>query len=220
MLKRELFILSFATALAFLLVAVSGMYLVEKLHYTSEMLAKDTLPGLVDAGLAEEYVFQNRSLLRDILLPNEAAERPDMLGLVSVNHTDDLWQDYAKNIYNPEDYQNFQAMMLARSNYLASLPPLFALIKNNQIPEAALYFSGDSRAAFMAYQASVSNLFKYNVNEGRQRAAVIVQSMNYVKWILVAFCIMVFGLGLILGIRLGLVSNYPNRPQTYTNKHI
>lgn len=212
MFKRELFNLGFSTALICLIVVASGLFLVKKLHHTSEMLALDTLPGLVDAGLAEERIYQDRRVMREMLFPHTSAERTAMLSLVSTNFTDDLWQDYAKSIYEIEDGQNFQKMMILRSNYLAGLPQLFALVRNEHIPEATDYFNGDSRSAFTAYVTAVRTLFQYNVKQGRDRATVIVQSMHYVMWVLIIFSLMLFCLGLAVGFRVALGT--PRRPSS------
>jgi hypothetical protein len=207
MFKRELLNLGVVVAAIFILVAAAGSYLVAKLHQTSKLLAVDTFPGLVDAGLAEEQIYLDRRVLREMLFPHTAAYRAQMINSLAANHTAALWQDYATSIFEPEDRQNFQSMMLARSNYLAGEPRLFALVKAGRIPEATAWFYGDNREAFARYEADVRTLFEYNVQQGRDRAKILLAINRYVEWVIAIFGVMVLSLGLAVGFHLALGSS-------------
>jgi len=207
MFKRELVNLGLLTAGIFILVSASGWYLVEKLHQTSKMLAIDTLPGLVDAGQGEEQIYQDRRALRELLFSHTAAERKVMISLLSTNQSAELWLDYAKSIFEVEDNQNFQNMMLVRSNYLAGLPRFLSLVENGRIPEATDYFNGESRDMFVRYEAAVRTLFEYNVQQGRNRAESLLVINSYVKGVIAIFAVMLFLLGVAVGFRLALGSS-------------
>ena len=94
--------------------------------------------------------------------------------------------------------------MQARSNYLAGEPQLFALVKAGRIPEATDYFYGRSRDAFALYEGCVRTLFEYNVEQGRNRAKILMAINRYVQVVIAIFGVMLFLLGLALGFRLAI----------------
>lgn len=204
MLQRELLIVLSLVMAVFLAVAGAGGLAVQKLNETSKKLVVDTLPGLVEAGLAAEQIHENRRLMREMLSPHTAAERLEMIGLVETNGADSHWHTYADYIFEPEDRQNYAAMLLIRSNYQQTYPPFFALVKVGKLAEATAYFNGEQRRLFQSYVASAKTLFEYNVRQGRARGQIILEATRYAPLAVGVLCVLIFIFGLALGLRLAL----------------
>jgi hypothetical protein len=191
-------------AAIFLAVAGAGWFTVRELHEYSSKLVVDTLPGLVDSGLAGERMHDNRHTMHDMLFPHTAAERAQMIQLVKTNTTDPLWRDYSASIFEPVDLQNYQAMMLARSNYLQGCDQFLDLVSAGKIDEATVLFNGETSRRFQDYNAAAKNLFDYNMRQGIDRGKIILETATYAPWVIAGVCVLMFGFGLLLGLRLVL----------------
>ena len=201
MFKKELLIIATALSAIFLAVAVSGWLAVWKLHETSRMVVMDTLPGLANAGLAQERMHDNRHTMHLMLSPHTAAERAQLIAQVNANRTDTLWRDYAGSIFEPGDRQNFQAMMTVRSNYLAGTEQFMALVQAGKITEAQTFYEGELTQRFQDYNTAAKTLFNYNVQQGSHRGQTIMTAFRYAPWLIGGLCVLVFVIGLTLGLR-------------------
>jgi hypothetical protein len=204
MLQRELLIVLSFVMMVFLGVAGTGWFAVQHLNQTSRKLALDTLPGLVEAGLAEERIYESRRVMREILFPHTVAERRVMVDFVQTNTANEEWQSYSTSIFEPEDQHNYETMMLARSNYLQTMPRFFDLVKAGNIDQATAYFYGGQDSLFRSYLAAVKSIFEYNVAQGRVRGQSILTATRYAPWAIGALCVVVFVFGLALGLRMAL----------------
>lgn len=204
MLQRELLIILAFVMAVFLGVAGTGWFAVQRLNQTSERLVMDTLPGLVEAGLAEERIHEGRHLMREMLFPHTADERLQLIGSMGTNAANAEWQKYQDSIFEPEDRQNFAAMMLIRSNYLQTVPHFCDLVRAGDMDKAGAYFYGDQSRLFRDYLASTETIFEYNVNQGAVRGRSILNATRYAPWTIGALCVLVFVFGLALGLRLAL----------------
>ena len=204
MFQREFIIITSVAAAIFLAVAGAGWFAVRELHETSRMLVVDTLPGLMEAGLAGERMHDNRHAMREMLALHTAAERAQMIALVRTNSTEALWQDYAASIYEPEDQQNYQTLMLARSNYLQGCEQFFGLVAAAKMDEAPAFFNGELNRRFQGYNDAAKKLFAYNVQQGIDRGKTILQATRYAPWAIGGLCVLVFVFGLALGLRSAL----------------
>lgn len=213
MFQRELITISFLAAAIFLTVLGAGWFGVRALHETSRQLVVDTLPGLVDAGQAEERMHDNRHLMREMLAAHTAAERARMIESVQTNSTDSLWSDYANSIFETEDAQNFQNAMLARSNYLQGCAQFFTLVTAEKTDQATALFNGELSRRFQAYNAATEKIFDYNVRQGLARGQSILGTARYAPCAIGLLCVLLFVFGLILGLRsaLGGTSKPPGR---------
>jgi len=188
-------------AAIFTAVAGTGWVVVRELHETSKMLVVDTMPGLVDAGLAVERMNDNRREMREMLGPRTAAERARMIAQVRTNSSDDLWRDYASSIFEPTDRQNYQAMMLVRSNYLQGCEQFLDLAARGKLDEATARLDGELSQNFKSYNDAAKKLFDYNVQQGIDRGKNILNTATYAPWIIAGLCVLMFGFGLVLGVR-------------------
>jgi hypothetical protein len=200
-------------AAIFLAVAGAGWFTVRELHEYSSKLVEDTLPGLVDTGLAGERMHDNRHTMHEMLFPHTAAERAQMIEQVKTNSTDALWQDYTASIFEPADRQNYQTAMLTRSNYLQGCNQFLDLVSAGKIDEATVLFNGDLSQRFQRYNAAAKNLFDYNMWQGIGRGKIILETATYAPWVIAGVCVLMFGFGLLLGLRLVLSGAKLNRRQ-------
>jgi hypothetical protein len=204
-----------SAAVIVLLVAGTGWTAVEKLHETSKLLVVDTLPSLVDAGLVEQRIHQNRDRMRALLQELPAAGRAEIIRFVTTNTTDRLWCGYAAGIYAPDERRLYQAMLPAESGYNQTLPPLFDLVAAGKLDAAAAWFYGEQSRRFQTYDAAVKQVFAYHVQQGLDRGKNIRNSLGYAPWAVAGVCALVFIGGLGLGRRFGLGGGKawpPDRP--------
>ena len=201
MFRRELFIAGALVAAIFLVVAGAGWFTVRKLHETSRMLVVDTLPGLVDAGLAGQRIHDNRHLMHEMLFPHTSAELARMIEQVKTNGTDALWLDYTSSIFEPEDQQNYQGMILVRSNYLHGSQQFLELVTAGKTDEASAFFTGELSQRFQRYNDAVKRLFDYNMRQGIVRGKSILNAAIYAPWMIAGLCVLLFVLGMALGVR-------------------
>lgn len=204
MFQRELLTIASLAAALFLAVAGAGWFAVHELHETSRKLVVDTLPGLVDAGLAEERMHDNRQLLREMLSPHTDAERVRLAAMVKTNSAEALWQDYARSIFEPEDRRNYETVTLARSNYLQGCQQFVGLVTAERTNEAAILFYGELNVRFQSYADTAKKVFDYNVRQGVARGKIILNTTRYAPWAIAGLCVLVFLFGLALGLRSAL----------------
>jgi hypothetical protein len=204
MLQRELLIILLFVVAIFLGVAGTGWFAVQRLNQTSRQLVLDTLPGLEEAGLAEESIHESRHVMREMLFPHTAAERLRMSAFVETNTAGGEWQKYADSIFEPQDRQNYEAMMLVRSNYLQTVPKFLDLVRAGNMDQASSYFYAEQGRLFQNYLTAVTAVFEYNVAQGSVRGQSILNATHYAPWTIGALCVLVFVFGLALGLRLAL----------------
>ncbi len=201
MFRKELLIIGSLLTVLFLAVAGVGWYAVWTLHETSRMLVVDTLPGLVDAGLAHERMHDNRHAMHLMIMVPTDVERTRLIEMVKANSTDALWQDYANSIFQEDDRNNYQAMMSVRSNYLASADKFLGLVKTSQLTAAQVLFEGDLARQFQSYRTAVKTLFDYNAQQGVNRSKVITRDIGCAPWLISGLCLLIFIIGFVFGLR-------------------
>ena len=204
MFQRELLTIAIVAAALLVGVGAAGWLTVGQLHETSKMLVVDTLPGLVDSGLVEQRIHDNRHLMREMLFPHTDAERAEMIAMVMTNSTAPLWQDYARSIFEPEDARNYAAMILIESNYLQQVPGFIDLVRAGNLTSATTYYYGDFKSAFSRYDIACRSLFDYNVCQGQARGKVILAATSQSHLAIAALSVLVFLCGLAAGIRVAL----------------
>jgi hypothetical protein len=204
MFRRELLMVGTLAMAIFVLMAAAGWWTVRELHESSRMLVVDTLPGMTDAGLANERMNDNRRIMRDIFSANTTAERAQIIEQIKTNSTQALWRDYASSIYEPADLHNYRIMMLARSNYLQSCEKFFDLVSSGKMDEASAFYNGELGRSFQRCNDAAKNLFNYNVQQGQARAQKILASFQYAPLAMAGLVVLIYGLGLILGMRSAL----------------
>jgi hypothetical protein len=211
MFRREFLTIGSLAAGIFLAVAGAGWWTVRELHETSRMLVVDTIPGLVDTGLAVERMNDNRRVMREMLDPHTASERAQMIQLVRTNSTGPFWRDYATSIFETADRLNYQSTMFVRSNYVQSCENYFNLVSAGKMAEASDLFYGDLSRTFQSYNNAAKKLFAYNVQQGISRGKIILNSARSAPWIIGGLCVLVFVFGIAMGLRMFFSGTRPLR---------
>jgi len=204
MFQKELLTIGFLAMALLVAVGAAGWVAVAKLHETSRFLVIDTLPGLMDTGLAEQRIHDGRHLMREMLFPHTDAERAEMISAVLTNRTDDLWQDYSHSLFEPEDASNYAAMMIVRSNYLSGVPAYLDLVRAGNLPAATTLYYGDLQQGFNHYEAACRGLFDYSVRQGQDRGRIILAATSVAPVAIGALCVLLFLCGLAAGMRVAL----------------
>ena len=211
MFRREFLTFGSLAAGIFVAVAGAGWWTVRELHETSRMLVVDTMPGLVDTGLAVERMGDNRRVMREMLDPHTTAERAQMIQMVRTNSTGPLWQDYTNSIFEATDRQNYQRMVFLRSNYVQICENYFNLVSAGRMEEASNLFYGDLSRTFQSYNNAAQKLFAYNAQQGIRRGKIILNSARYAPWFIGGLCVLVFVFGIAMGLRLFFSGTRPVR---------
>jgi len=204
MFQRELIIIFSLVTAIFLVVGGASWYAVRELHESSRMLVADTLPGLMSAGLAEECIHDNLQMMREMLSPHTASERAQLIEEVKTNSPDAFWHEYESSIFDKMDQQNYQKLVVVKSNYLQTVQQFLKLVTTSKIDEASALFSGELSARFEKYNEAAKKVFFYNVRQGIVRGSSVLKTTRYAPWMIGGMCILVFALGLALGLRSGL----------------
>ena len=204
MYRKEFLVITLVAVVLFLAVAGAGWSAILKLQNTSKMLVVDTLPGLVDTGQAIERMNDNRRTMFGMLNARTGAERAQLLALVRTNSTDTLWSDYTTSIFEPEDRQNYQAMVLVRSNYLQGCEAYFEMLSVGKTNEASNFFYGDLSRNFRSYNEAAKKLFNYNVRQGKDRGEIIIHITSFSLWVIAGVSVFLFVIGLFFGMRYSL----------------
>lgn len=201
MYRKEFIVLSAIVLLIFTLVAATSLLMERALQSEAQMLAEDTLPGLVNAGEATSRVndnWQNICLL--VELPTSAA-RSNLIARIRANTTEDFWQQYQKSIFEPRDKILFAQMRDARSQYLALVRQYFELINQQKLEAAGQFLDAQVKPAFLQYKSSATNLFQLNADIGKQRAYRIIKLSRWLPWVAGLFCAAIFSFGVVVGLK-------------------
>ena len=136
MFKRELLIVALVLSTLVLATAGAGLYAINALNQIAENIVIDTLPGLATAGMATGRMNDNRHTMREMLVAKTGAECEQLMKQLEANRTDALWRDYEKSINESKDRNNFQNMMLVRSNYIKGYEKFCGLVLAGKIGRA------------------------------------------------------------------------------------
>jgi hypothetical protein len=218
MYRRELLFIGALALAVFLTVGAAGWLTVRELHETSRRLVVDTLPGLVDSGLAAERMHDNRHVMYELLFPHTAAERALMVAQVKTNSTDALWQDYATSVFDATDQNNYQVLTLVRSNYLKGCDEYFKLVSAGKMDEASVFFNGELSRNFQSYNDAAKEMFNYNVRQGIRHGKNILNTASSAPWFIAGLCVLVFVFGLVMGLRHSWSGGHYNARKTRNQK--
>lgn len=216
MFRREFLILCSLAVGLFLLVAAAGFGIGHTLSVDSNKIATDTLPSLVDAGRAISVAQEN--WLRVQLVGNAAspAEQTALISQIRTNSNEGVWQDYGHSVYETEERLEYQDLLSARAAFLQLREEYFALALAGNGSAARPFLQEKLNPAFQRYLASSRLLFQFNARAGVKRAARMVWISRLGPPILAASAVIIFGFGLLAGLRgaltgLNLASRFPKK---------
>ncbi|MEI8287861.1 MAG: MCP four helix bundle domain-containing protein [Verrucomicrobiota bacterium] len=204
MFKRELLIVALVLSTLVLATAGAGLYAINALNQIAENIVIDTLPGLATAGMATGRMNDNRHTMREMLVAKTGAECEQLMKQLEANRTDALWRDYEKSINESKDRNNFQNMMLVRSNYIKGYEKFCSLVLAGKKSEAESFYNGEFFRQFSAYNTAAKCLFDYNVKQGVVRGNSLMRATAFAPWLIGVFCVPLFIIGYALGLRTSL----------------
>jgi hypothetical protein len=204
MFHKELVILGCLAAVVFLLVASFASWAVRAVQRDGKMLAKDTLPGLVNAGEAINRMNENWFNASLMLTLESTEARSNLMQKISANSTQLPWQRYSVTIYNQEDQQLFKQMEMDRDAFLAERVQYFHLIDASKMQEAKEFFQSHLKPAFEKYRGAAGSIFAFNAKVGQQRADRLIRFSWWTPYALAGFCVMVLFAGVFVGFKASL----------------
>jgi hypothetical protein len=123
---------------------------------------------------------------------------------VRSNSSAAIWRDYAGSIFESADRQTYEAMMAARTNYVQDCDRFLDQVTAGQTNEATAYFNSELARRFQSYEAAVNQVFAYKVRQGADRGKTILNAARYAPLAIAGLCVLIFLLGLALGLRSAL----------------
>ena len=202
MFRRESQILYGLAASVFLAAAAGGCWVGHTLRKDANLIALDTLPGLVDAGSAMALTQEN--WLRVHLLLDQqasAAEQAAVVQQIRTNSNEGLWRDYRQTVYGSEEREEYDELLKTRINFLGLREEFFSLVQANRFAEATTFLQQKLAPAYQSYHTASQRLFERNASIGRARAAQVIHIARIAPLVLGASGLVIFGLGLLTGLR-------------------
>lgn len=204
MFRREFYLINGLAVLIFAAAVWLVWQQLQPLRENARMLAVDTLPGLVDTGLAIQLLNDNQNAVQRLLISRSAAEQAACIAQVRTNSTEPFWQDYAASIFSLEDKANYDQAMSVRQSYLQAREQLFALMSAGKFQAAAALNDQKVLPLFSEYRNHARQLFAYNVRQGTERQQQILAGITLIPLIIGLLVLLSFGFGWLFGLRCGL----------------
>jgi hypothetical protein len=222
MFQKEIVVLCSLAVLLFALIAGSTSLVVRAVERDARMVARDTLPGLVNAGEAIHRIHENWFYTSQLLSLSDSQARVSLVAKVHTNSTRELWERYSRAIFEPEDQQSFQAMQEYRSTFVELRNRFFDLITAGKVDEARQLYDTQLATAFEKYRAAAAGLFNSSAKLGRRRADNILNISVWTPHLLGGFCVLIFLLGVFVGFKAtlgGFSGNWSDKIATKTRSH-
>ena len=203
MYKKDLGRFILGALLVFLVVAVIGFLSVNSLKREALLVARDTLPGLINAGNANNLMEDNflRSLsLADLKTAEERDTYLQQIELAS-KRTEFYMKEYEAAIFSDEDRANFQKLMETRKQYDAVRLQFFDLVRKGNQDAALAFFKASVMPAYDKYNTAGNNLFDYNVKVGKTRGEKILMLSCVTPIVVGLFGVAIFIVGALVGFR-------------------
>jgi hypothetical protein len=201
MYRKEFFLLSAITFSIFAAVAVISLMMQRALQQSARVLAIDTLPGLINAGAAIDRMsdnWQNLHLLTE--LPTAQA-RSNLIQKIEANSTADLWRRYGSSTFDPQDKELFEQTLASRTNSRVLVFQYYDQVNNQNLEGAREFLRMQVEPAFLQYKSNAFNLFQLNTETGQKHARRIVKLNRWQPLLMVFFCLLVFGFGVLVGFK-------------------
>ena len=201
MFRKEFFILCSLAAVVFLIVAAAGFGVGHTITGNADKIALDTLPGLVDAGTAMALTQDNWHRVHLLSNAQTAVEQTALITQIRTNSNEGIWRDYSQSIYDPEERQKFRELLAVRSGFLQQREEYFTLIQAGHPEEAKIFLKQKLAPEYQSYHEIIKELFEYNAQVGRNRAADIIRISRTAPLVLAVCSLVIFAFGWIVGLR-------------------
>ena len=201
MFRKELFILCSLIVAIFAGVAIVSSLMARALQHESQMVARTTLPGLVNAGAAINRMNDNWENVQLLAQIPSAEARTNLMQNIRANTTEDLWKEYRKSIFDRRDKILFEQTQISRTNYLVLVYHYYDLVNAQKLDEAGQLLKANVLPAFDEYKRNATSLFNLNTETGEKRAQHIIQLTRWLPLIAGFFCVVVFSMGVFIGLK-------------------
>lgn len=204
MFRKELITLGSLALAVFLVVATVASLSVREVQRNGEMLAKDTFPGLVNAGEAMNRLTENWVNVYLLLGLESAEARSRLVSQITANSTESVWRNYRTAIYEDEDLRLFNQVEASRSAFLSARTQFFQLVTDGRMGEATEFFESKLRPVFNRYRSDAVQIFVFNAKEGQGRADRVIHLARWSPYALAVFCVLIFLAGVFVGFKASL----------------
>jgi glycosyltransferase involved in cell wall biosynthesis len=190
------------TALVLMLIGALGFVSVSHLKQEAGLIVGDTLPSLSYAGEAiggASSAF-NRTLM---FLVTENAEQRAQLRKDLESHnqaTSRILEDYQQVVNSPVERVLYEQVMKGRADYVQLRERILDLADHNQRTQAIDLCNRELFPAYRQYRDSLSQLFEFNVRQGRTRGETIMRGCTITQWVVAGIGIFIFALGFLIGL--------------------
>jgi hypothetical protein len=224
MFRKELLILTGLAGTIMLAVAVASFWVGHTLRDDADKIALDVLPGLVDAGAAMAQSQENWLNARLLLNSPTPEAQATLIHQIQTNSNEGFWRDYAACVYDPAEAVEYAELLIARTNFTQLRDQYFILIESNNLVAAKGLMEEKLVPAYANYRVASRRLFKFNADIGHRRAATVVRISRWAPLVLAGCGVLVFGLGLVTGVRgalggLALVSKVRRKDAAEPGSH-
>jgi glycosyltransferase involved in cell wall biosynthesis len=190
------------TALVLMLIGALGFVSVSHLKQEAGLIVGDTLPSLSYAGEAiggASSAF-NRTLM---FLVTENAEQRAQLRKDLESHnqaTSRILEDYQQVVNSPVERVLYEQVMKGRADYVQLRERILDLADHNQRTQAIDLCNRELFPAYRQYRDSLSQLFEFDVRQGRTRGETIMRVCTITQWVVAGIGIFIFALGFLIGL--------------------
>jgi hypothetical protein len=204
MFRKELMIMGGCGLAVFLGVTGLASLAVRALQADAELVARDTLPGLINAGDAIDRLNNNWIRTSQLVRLQERAAREALIRSIETNSSAPLWEKYGRAIYGADDARLFQEMEQARNQFFALRSNYFALTRNGDQDAAGALLEQSLNPAFTEYQRRASAIYKLNAQIGQARAERILKRAWWTPYALGSLCTVILLAGVFIGFKASL----------------
>jgi len=201
MFRQESILIGLVAAVIFGTVAGASWLAGRAMQAEARLIARDTLPALVNSADAMSKMQENWLNLNRLEDVRSAADRRAMVEGIRTNSNTETWQRYRMVIGNSDRQVEFLAMSVARTNYLQLRDVFLAMFATRPLPEALAFRDAQLAPAYAQYAAASKRLFTAEAREGGERALRVTRSSRYISVALGLFGVVVFVFGVLLGLR-------------------
>jgi hypothetical protein len=201
-----------------LLVALDGFMSLQRVKHQAFEIVSDTLPGLVDAGMANSAAAEDFNCILLALIASNHQARAEFCAQADAAEveTDNYLKLYGNSIFETEDKGNFNHLMNEREAYLTHRREIMALIDRGEDKQAFAQYKSALLPAYSQYMDTGRVLLDYNTRQGKARGQSILHFSSLTQYAVAAFAVALFILGFVIGIfRYNPLLTHPPEPMAH-----
>jgi len=201
MFRQELLLL-FGTLLGILILVGGIVFWVDSnMGSNAKSIATEILPAVIDTGTAVALTHENWARVQLLLDTDSTAKRLQIIGQIRTNSNESLWSGYGRKLSDPEARVKYEMLLLSRMEFVSRREQFFGLVTSNRLEEARTLLDTQLSDGYTRYSSISRLLFESEAKAGRRLADSVIGMAKLSPPLLVCLGILVFGLGLLLGLR-------------------